>query len=47
MPGRASGGSQKRCALGPIEAAGEQPWLAATGNVGNLEGLGPNPQVGS
>ena len=46
MPGRASGGSQKRCALGPIEAAGEQPGLAATGNVGNLEGLGPIPESG-
>jgi hypothetical protein len=47
MPGRASGGSQKRYAQGPTEAAGEQPGLAADGNVGNLEGLGPNPQVGS
>lgn len=47
MPGPARGGSQKRYALGPTEAAGEQPGLAADGNVGNLEGLGPNPQVGS
>jgi hypothetical protein len=44
MPGWARGGSQKRCDLGPTEAAGGQPGLAADDNVGNLEGLGPIPK---
>ena len=46
MPGRARGGRQKRCDLGPTEAAGGQPGLAADDNVGNLEGLGPIPESG-
>ena len=46
MPGRARGGSQKRCDLGPTEAAGGQPGLAADGIVSNLEGLGPITKLG-